>query len=852
MSEQTEQEAPNADDAGLTGATRSWVCEHCNQTFRRAEHLQRHERRHLGHLPFHCPLCSRQFSRRDTLKRHLGTHQLSPEQTAALAKATDAGPSKACTNCAKSKQKCDRDMPCGRCRKRKLQCSVATNQPNDGFDVISSSQTSSHHGESSRNTPHMNRESVHRQDPFAAVGGCVMYDHGISRAFAPSVPVASTSFGSLQDDQDTLNHETTDALLDYRLEPALAGTLVPTHNVAPTLNTTGSWFYPIPTWEYGMDIDIEGFRAPTETRYAKMPDTYDEKEGLASQDATFVTNTSVISLRLREQLPRYVSSMIDDNDTLAAETHFHVPQFSNVVYESIRTSFLIHRDRLTLALGSDLAFPEANVLGTFVQLFFEYTHQQIPVLHLATYNPNYESWILVLAVGAVGSQYSQVSNQANLAVSLRELLSEAILDRVGCNPRVIGDLAFGQAVLLSQLLLQCSGGLASSLRSQYQKGILTAICRSVVSKNGSLFRTGKAVSQPWRRAEDWHKWIEQESWTRLAFFSLFLEHMQSVIWDINPPIEVADIHRQLPDSDRLWACTSAIEWEKQRMIYPPQITMPTFADLFTSEETFQSYCKDLEEPARIIVMSTVFSEEKKLQRDAQGWLHQRILKQHGIAPGKGRSCSTALFPLDQEFEMVSQNLPDLAPSTEILHKTYHTISILRRVSQTELYLYFGWMTTPEVTQQARENLAYWIQNDLQSTKDCLLHAASLFRLIRDQKVTAFSDLFCLLIATIFMRVLVDLDDAAMSQVNDQYPILRVDQEIEDDVRTSWLKGATQFRLYVTGIGLLDGSRSAQRIVKEAIRILNRDTGWKDLCSNVASTLGHLLCGSVPKTPDMTP
>ncbi|KAG7133556.1 hypothetical protein HYQ45_008269 [Verticillium longisporum] len=267
-----------------------------------------------------------------------------------------------------------------------------------------------------------------------------MYDHGSSGAFAPPVLVSSTSFGNLLDDQDTLSHETPDALLDYRLAPALAGPLVPTHHVAPTLNTTGSWFYPIPTWEYGMDIDIEDFRAATESRYAKTPDT----------------------------------------------------------------------------------------------------------------------------------QYSQVSNQANLATSLRELLSEAILDRVGCNPRVIGDLAFGQAVLLSQLLLQCSGSLASSLRSQYQKGILTAICRSVVSKNGSLFRTGKAVSRPWRRAEDWPKWIEQESWTRLAFFSLFLEHIQAVIWDINPPIEVADIHRQLPDSDRLWACTSAIEWEKQRMMYPPK------------------------------------------------------------------------------------------------------------------------------------------------------------------------------------------------------------------------------------------------------------------------------------------
>ncbi|EEY15176.1 conserved hypothetical protein [Verticillium alfalfae VaMs.102] len=411
-------------------------------------------------------------------------------------------------------------MPCGRCRKRKLQCSVATNQPDDGFDVISSSQTSSHYGESSRDTPQMNADPVHRQDPFAAAGGCVMYDHGISGAFAPSVPVTSTSFGNLQDDQETLNHELPDALLDYRLSPTLAGALVPQHNVAPTLNTTGAWFYPIPTWEYGMDIDIEGFRAITESRYARTPpDTYDEKGGLASQEATTTVNTSVVSLRPREHLPRYVSSMIDDNDTLAAETHFHVPQFSNVVYESIRTSFLIHRDRLTLALGSDLAFPEAHVLGTFVQLFFEHTHQQIPVLHLATYNPNHESWILVLAVGAVGSQHSQVSNQANLAMSLRELLSEAILDRVGCNPRVIGDLAFGQAVLLSQLLLQCSGCLASSLRSQYQKGILTAICRSVVSQNGSLFRTGKAVSQPWRRAEDWPNGLSK-SLDALAFFSL--------------------------------------------------------------------------------------------------------------------------------------------------------------------------------------------------------------------------------------------------------------------------------------------------------------------------------------------
>lgn len=49
----------------------------CKAAFQRREHLKRHEKKHTGEKPFHCPyvdVCNRAFSRSDNMNTHCKTH----------------------------------------------------------------------------------------------------------------------------------------------------------------------------------------------------------------------------------------------------------------------------------------------------------------------------------------------------------------------------------------------------------------------------------------------------------------------------------------------------------------------------------------------------------------------------------------------------------------------------------------------------------------------------------------------------------------------------------------------------------------------------------------------------------
>ncbi|KAM0561451.1 hypothetical protein ACHAPJ_003332 [Fusarium lateritium] len=53
-----------------TDKPRPHVCQTCQRSFARLEHLKRHERSHTKEKPFECPECARCFARRDLLLRH--------------------------------------------------------------------------------------------------------------------------------------------------------------------------------------------------------------------------------------------------------------------------------------------------------------------------------------------------------------------------------------------------------------------------------------------------------------------------------------------------------------------------------------------------------------------------------------------------------------------------------------------------------------------------------------------------------------------------------------------------------------------------------------------------------------
>ncbi|KAJ5356844.1 hypothetical protein N7517_011453 [Penicillium concentricum] len=80
----------------------------CTSSYRRKEHLRRHEAQHRGSHHRTCSICGRVFSRSDSLRRHIRRDHEAPGQS--LARATQA-----CMRCRTTKARCQGGSPCTEC-----------------------------------------------------------------------------------------------------------------------------------------------------------------------------------------------------------------------------------------------------------------------------------------------------------------------------------------------------------------------------------------------------------------------------------------------------------------------------------------------------------------------------------------------------------------------------------------------------------------------------------------------------------------------------------------------------------------------------------------------------------------
>ncbi|GAA5820014.1 hypothetical protein JCM11251_005448 [Rhodosporidiobolus azoricus] len=65
---------------GKKRAERTITCSYCDMSFKKLEHLQRHERTHTLDRPYACDSCGKTFARQDTLHRHARLHLRKDEE----------------------------------------------------------------------------------------------------------------------------------------------------------------------------------------------------------------------------------------------------------------------------------------------------------------------------------------------------------------------------------------------------------------------------------------------------------------------------------------------------------------------------------------------------------------------------------------------------------------------------------------------------------------------------------------------------------------------------------------------------------------------------------------------------
>ncbi|KAL2850856.1 hypothetical protein BJX68DRAFT_73588 [Aspergillus pseudodeflectus] len=102
-------------------------CSHCDKTYQRKAHLQRHEVTHTGQATSACPFCKKAFVKPEVARRHSKTCAIKYNQQAAPA-AKAGRKRQSCDQCFSMKRACDKDSPCSRCRSLGQQCTYASHQ----------------------------------------------------------------------------------------------------------------------------------------------------------------------------------------------------------------------------------------------------------------------------------------------------------------------------------------------------------------------------------------------------------------------------------------------------------------------------------------------------------------------------------------------------------------------------------------------------------------------------------------------------------------------------------------------------------------------------------------------------
>ena len=207
--------------------------------------------------------------------------------------------------------------------------------------------------------------------------------------------------------------------------------------------------------------------------------------------------------------------------------------------------------------------------------------------------------------------------------------------------------------------------------------------------------------------------------------------------------------------------------------------------------------------------------------------------------------------VDTDF---SESIQSISNNTEAwpesessqLLKLYHHISILLVVPVTPMCDYIGWMGSEGSISQTRVGLCQWIRTDIENARRTVIHAASLFCLIRKRKSGAHSENHHIFVAFLVLWVFFSLDPIARPRgvANDgssDIPSCTIDWDgrVNSDAQAKWIRSPGHPPLRIAGVGDLTESTGLQRILVETHRILCSDQMW-GISRLFASVLESLL------------
>ncbi|PTD02610.1 hypothetical protein FCULG_00009031 [Fusarium culmorum] len=800
-------------------------CEHCGERFQRREHRDRHLLRHTGHKPFQCDVCSKSFPRHDTLVRHRTLHD-----TRSGSHSRGRRPrGKACVACSRLKQGCSGGNPCSRCKSRGTVCiynsaksSDVPSRDNDQHGALSSPSTARATDLGDEDT--MSCDDYNMPNEW---NDAPSIPSGISNVPTLYTTVANNSPSTWQPTQH-LSHENFSGLFPIPGVPWMPWN--------PLMDSSS-----FPWLAEGLEISL-GFpnlpdlmdTSPIVVENAASPATH-----LATVSAPAIPPSSTINKHTDPQTyihPEHICSsytkpclpfpkLQDIGIQMArAELFGHIHDIPQQAIEGLNDFYKTQqRDNFTEAIPHD-------ILHAFVELYFEYFDPQFPFLHPSRVEDPGLSWLLLLAVAAVGSHYTeiQVAEEYNLALS--DLLARAVEQSLSNHITQV-ETATVQSVFLLHVLWMFSNSHRDKVLLKHKRSSLSTLCWDLLSRANKR----RHQSQPDIGTEGaWQTWLTTESEIRLVTCVRLLECLGHIFLFMPLSINLPDATKQLPCDERVWKTRSALDWKSKletcveaQPVISGQGCLHSRSNGLSTKDPFP--CK--------VALIELYLDERDISHQL---LTSKILRS-SFASYFGSESSTDAQRAFEKLDTRSLN-PQLDAIIDQLtfansgtggDTIFHCIAILRLIPIPLETLHFatGWQANKEQMLESKMRLRDFFQNNSSKARKALWHAVCIFKTTRKSQRLMCYDAFSLISAMGYIYSYSEArsslsEGSPDSHASPRPPIVRLDQLNERSDVERWIDNDTESLVHLTGVGLLDGSDHCVRFLRDLEKTFSSQIAWR--------------------------
>ncbi|KAI1016601.1 hypothetical protein LB505_006856 [Fusarium chuoi] len=847
-----------------------YQCSQCARSFKRPEHLKRHQKSHDSLRGFECDVCHKSFTRSDILTKHVAIH----DHPSAMSR-RDVGRRRACLECARAREKCSRNLPCLRCSTRALECAYPQTRDKTGEaspasqagaiahtpnqTLISPVETVDHasqpqHAQSDLQLALPSHQTPHSQDsPFIDSAGNEQqpgFDYDLSTYdidwdfpinWLPYDNEIETNYYSILGLDMAQPLDAGATMIDQPVPSFPMIDAPPRRLSAVTSLSPGSGLGVSPQLSMSSGRTIPGDLYATSSNGARRPCTAKSKQLFPPPGLQGYTQLPTISQD--SGLQANALSFPDLSHIILEDEAYRESFMTELTYSKICDAFtktclessMFHQPY------ASADFPSLKLLEYFVKLFFEHFDPIVPLVHPHTTDLN-GNWVLALAICVIGSQYSATADIHACVVPFHEFLRRTLVTQLEGSEL---SLPLAQALVLSQVGLLYSGGSQLQKVAHERMGSLQRVITFYQSRQGFSDNGGGDEDK-------WRGWVEDETWRRLCYFIWkLLDRMGCYFFDDHQTgtFNVADL--TLPH-DGLWSQVTSSDWIQLHRRVDANPTLEVAISKLFRDRTAKP---DLGEFSRILLLHAVYQEYTTVstycKRPLSSWIPQnnpepRSDETQHLQLSDSNWRNAALDCVDTLHWAANATIASLlgAEHPTVLHLHFSRVVLL--VPRRAIITLAKYLRAPEHLRkeaasqkealQAEREISEWAQQDGSKARLAALHCGCFLWHVRRYAKMTFYEPPCVFWATLTLWAYSVFSSKSRrpggeprsgsvtrqispDRSDDENPtFIRLDRPNDDEmvqlfVRTGVLKA------YISGVGDIYSSNAPKRILKEGKRVL---------------------------------